>query len=56
MTFNPPLEVIVPSYGPIYKLFCGESSSKKQYEITIGKFIAYICMDFVIMISSSLGK
>jgi len=56
MTFNPPLKVLVPIYGPIYKLLCGESSSKKQYEVTIGNFPAYTCMDFVIMISSSLRK
>jgi hypothetical protein len=29
---------------------------KRQYEITIGTFTTCTCMDFVTMISSSLGK
>jgi hypothetical protein len=50
------LKVPALGYGQIYKILCGKVSNKKQYEVTIGNFPAYICMDFVTMVSSSLGK
>jgi len=55
-TFHPPLEVLVLGYGWIYKILCGKTSNKIQYEVTIGNFSVCTCMDFVIIILSSLGK
>ncbi len=56
VVINPPLEVPPPRYGWIYKIMSGQNPNKKQYEITIGNFLAYACLDFVAMISSSLGQ
>jgi hypothetical protein len=50
------LKVPALGYGQIYKILCGKVSNKKQYEVTIGNFPAYTYMDFVTMVSSSLGK
>ncbi len=55
-TFEPPLEVFAPSYGRIHKITCGKTSNKRQYEVTIGNFLACICLDIVIMVLGSLGK
>ncbi len=55
-TFQPPLKVHALGYGQIYKVLCGKVSNKKQYEVTIRNFLAYNCMDFVTMVSSSLRK
>jgi hypothetical protein len=54
--FQPPLEAFSLGYGQIYKILCDEISNKRQYEVTIGNFLACICMDFVTMVSCSLGK
>jgi hypothetical protein len=54
-TINPPLEVPPLRYGRIHKIPSGQNPNKKQYETTIGTFIACICLDFVEMISSLLG-
>jgi len=55
MTINAPLEVPPFGYGQIYKILFGQNPNKKQYEVTIGNFLAYTCLDFVTMTSSSLG-
>jgi hypothetical protein len=55
-TFYPPLDVHVLEYGWIYKNLCGEAINNMQHEMTIGNFLACTCMDFITMISSSLGK
>jgi hypothetical protein len=55
-TFQPPFEVLVLGYGQVYKILCGKISNRKQYEITIGNFLNYICIDFMTMVSSSFGK
>ncbi len=55
-TFQLPLHVLTPRYGQIYKILCGKVVNKMKYEIIIGNFPTCTCMDFVIMISSSLGK
>jgi hypothetical protein len=41
------LEVLAPRYNQIYKISCGKTLNKRQYELTIGNFLAYTCMDFV---------
>jgi len=53
-TINPPLDVPPPRYGWIYKILFGQNPNKKQYEVTIGNFLACISLDFVTMISNSL--
>ncbi len=55
-TFYLPLEVPISSYGRIYKILCGKTLNRKQYEVIIGNFLAYTSMDFVTMVSGSLGK
>lgn len=55
-TFEPPLEVLALGYGRIYKITCGETSNSRQYEITIGNFLAHTCLDIVTMVLGSLGK
>jgi hypothetical protein len=55
MTINPPLEVPPLGYGWIYKIVFNQNLNKKQYEVTIGDFPACNCLDFVEMISNSLG-
>jgi hypothetical protein len=54
-TINPPLEVPLPRYGWIYNILSSQNLNKKQYEITIRNFPNCICLDFVIMMSNSLG-
>jgi hypothetical protein len=51
---NPPLEVPLPRYGRIYKILPSQNPNKKQYEITIGNFLACTCLDFVAMMFNSL--
>jgi hypothetical protein len=53
---NPPLEVPLLGYGQISKILFGQNPNKKQHEITIGNFPTCICLDFVEMISNSLGR
>jgi hypothetical protein len=55
LLFQPPLDVLTPRYGQIYKILCGKATKKTNYEITLGNSPTCTCMDFVIMISSSLG-
>jgi hypothetical protein len=52
---NPPLKVPPPRYGQVYKILSSQNPNKKQYELTIGSFLTYTCLDFVAMISSLLG-
>jgi len=54
-TINPPLEVPLLGYGRIYKILSGQNLKKKCYGIIIGNFSIYTCLDFVAMISNSLG-
>jgi hypothetical protein len=54
-TINPPLEVPRPRYGRIYKILFGQNPNKKQFEITIGNFLACTSLDFVAMMFSLLG-
>jgi hypothetical protein len=54
-TINPPLEVPPPRYRWIYKILFGQNPNKKQYEITIGNFPTCICLDFIALMSCSLG-
>ncbi len=56
VTINPPLEVPPLGYGRIYKIMFGQNPNKKQYEVTIMKFLACICLDFGTMIYNSLGQ
>ena len=53
---NPPLEVPLLGYGRIYKILFGQNPNKKQYEVIIWNFPTCICLDFVTMISNSLGR
>jgi hypothetical protein len=55
VTINPPLEVPPLEYGRIYKILFGQNPNKRQYEITIGNFLACTCLDFITMTSSVLG-
>jgi hypothetical protein len=52
---NPPLEVPPLRYGRIYKILFDKNPNKKQYEVMIGNFPTYTCLDFIIMMFSSLG-
>ncbi len=40
VTINPPLEVPPLEYGRIYNILFGQNLNKRQYEITIGNFLA----------------
>jgi hypothetical protein len=53
---NPPLEVPLPRYEKIHMILYGQSLNKKHYEVIIGNFLACICLDFVAMMSSLLGR
>jgi hypothetical protein len=55
-TINPPLEVPPLGYGQIYKILSSQKPNKKQYEVTIGNLPICSCLDFVEMISNSLGR
>ncbi len=56
-TVNSPLEVHPPEYGQIFKILFGQNPNKKYYEVIIGNFLAACtCLDFVAMISNSLGQ
>jgi hypothetical protein len=53
---NPPLGVLPPRYGQIYKILFGQNPNKKQYEVIIWNFPTCICLDFVTMMFSSLCR
>ncbi len=53
---NPPMEVASPRYGRIYKILFSQNPTKKQYEVTIGNFLACTCLDFVVMMFSLLSQ
>ncbi len=52
---NPSLEVPSPRYGQVFKILSSQNPNKNQYEVTIGNFLAYTCLDFVKMMFNSLG-
>lgn len=47
---NPLLKVLAFRYGWIFTFISGVNLHQKQYEITIGNFLACTCLDFVIML------
>jgi hypothetical protein len=51
----PPTNVIFPKHGKIYIIILGPIENRKQYEVKIDNFPTYTCMDFVLMMTSSLG-
>ncbi len=53
---NPPLEVPPLRYGRIYKILFDQNPNNKQYEVMIGNFPTYTCLDFIAMMFSSLGQ
>jgi hypothetical protein len=55
VTVNPPFEGSPLGYGWIYKILFSQIPNKIQYEVTIGNFLACTCLDFITMMSSSLG-
>ncbi len=50
-----PTNVPFPGYGKIYKIILGPTENCKQYEVIIGNFPTYTCIDFVLMMTCSLG-
>ncbi len=54
-TMNTPLKVALLGYGQIYKIISSQNPNNKQYEAVMGNFLTCIFLDFVNMISSSLG-
>jgi hypothetical protein len=55
-TINPPLEVLAPQCGRIYKIIYGKLLNKRQYNVTIGNLLTCIYLDFVTMVSISLSQ
>jgi hypothetical protein len=49
----PPTNVPIPSYGQMYHIISSPIENRKQYEIMINNFPAFICIDFVLI--GSLG-
>jgi hypothetical protein len=51
----PPTNVIFPKHGKLYIIILGPIENRKQYEVKIDNFPTCTCMDFVLMMTSSLG-
>jgi predicted nucleic acid-binding Zn finger protein len=56
VTFKSPLKVLTHEYGQMYKILCWETSNKSNDMVIIKTFPTCSCMDFLMMISNSLGK
>jgi hypothetical protein len=51
----PPTEIPPPRYGQIYIISFDPPPNTKQYEVMIGNFPNYTCVEFIQMMASSLG-
>jgi hypothetical protein len=53
---NPPWEVLALGYGQFNNILSNAPTKKRQYEVTIEYFQTCICLGFVSMVASLLGR